>query len=85
MYLQQCLHFSKRWYSVPATKVSFENCASFVKCITQIDEETTYDAEDLELVMSMYNLIEHRSNYSEATGTLWFYSKDEPTDYGFIL
>ena len=33
----------------------------------------------------MYNLIEYRSNYSEATGTLWFHSKDEPTDYGFIL
>ena len=51
----------------------------------QIDEPKTYDAEDLELVMSMYNLIEYRLNYSEATGTLWFYSKDEATDFGFIL
>ena len=47
----------------------------------QIDEPTTYDAEDLELVMSMYNLIEYRLNYSEATGTLWFYSVDEATDF----
>ena len=39
----------------------------------QIDEPTTYDAEDLELVMSMYNLIEYRLNY------------DEATDFGFIL
>ena len=85
MWLQQCLHFSKRWYTVPVTKSSFENCASFVECMPQIDEPTTYDAEDLELVMSMYNLIEYRLNYSEATGTLWFYSKDEATDFGFIL
>ena len=27
----------------------------------------------------MCNLIEHSSNYSETTGSLWFCSKDEPT------
>ena len=31
--------------------------------------------------MPMYNLIEYSSNYSEATGSLWFYSKDEVTDF----
>ena len=31
--------------------------------------------------MSMYNLIEYSSNYSETTGSLWFYSKDESTDF----
>ena len=29
----------------------------------------------------MYNLIEYSSNYSETTGSLWFYSKDEATDF----
>ena len=29
----------------------------------------------------MYNLIEYSSNYSETTGSLWFYSKDETTDF----
>ena len=28
----------------------------------------------------MYNLIEHSSNYSETTGSLWFYSKDDTTN-----
>ena len=31
------------------------------------------DAEDLDLVMLMYNLIKYSSNYSETTGSLWFY------------
>ena len=31
--------------------------------------------------MPMYNLIEYSSNYSETTGRLWFYSKDEVTDF----
>ena len=39
------------------------------------------DAEDLDLVMSMYNLIEYSSNFSEAKGSLRFYSKDEATNF----
>ena len=31
--------------------------------------------------MPMYNLIEYSSNYSETTGSLWFYSKNEATDF----
>ena len=29
----------------------------------------------------MYNLIEHSSNHFETTGSLWFYSKDEATNF----
>ena len=42
---------------------------------------TIDDAEDLNLVMPMYDWIEYSSNYSEITGSLWFYSKDEATDF----
>ena len=61
------------------TQGAFEICAPFTKCITKIDGTTIDDAEDLDLVMPMYNLIEYSSNYSETTGSLWFYSKDEAT------
>ena len=30
--------------------------------------------------MPLFSLIEYGSNYSEAAGSLWFYSKDETTD-----
>ena len=29
----------------------------------------------------MYNLIEYSSNYSETTGSLWFYFKDEVINF----
>ena len=29
----------------------------------------------------MYNLIKYISNYSETIGSLWFYSKDEATNF----
>ena len=37
--------------------------------------------EDLDSVMPMYNLIEYSSNYSETTGSLWFYSKHKTTNF----
>ena len=48
-------------------------------CIRKIDEKIIDDAEDLDLVMRMYNLIEYSSRYSETTGSLWSYSKHEAT------
>ena len=42
-----------------ATQVSFKNCAPFTKCITKIDGTTIDDAEILDLIMAIYNLIEY--------------------------
>ena len=39
------------------TQVAFKKCGPFTKCIRKIDETTIYDAEDLDLVITMYNLI----------------------------
>ena len=41
--------------AAPATQVSFKNCAPFIRCITKNDEATIDDAEDLDLVMPIYN------------------------------
>ena len=47
--------------AAPATQVAFKNCVPFTKCITKIDETTIDDAENLDLVMPMNNLIKHSS------------------------
>ena len=65
--------------AAPATQVAVKNCAPFIKCITKIGGTTIDDAEDLDLVMLIYNLTEYSSNYSLPTESLWFYSKDEAT------
>ena len=49
--------------------MSFKNCASCNKCITKNDE-AIHDAEDLDFVRPMYNVIEYSSNYSQTTGIL---------------
>ena len=67
------------------TQVAFKNCAPFTKCITKIDGTTIDDAEDLHLFTAMYNLIECSSNYSETTGSLWFYFNNDATNSDFNI
>ena len=38
------------------------------------------NAEDLDIVMSMYNLLKYNDNYSMAWGSLWNYYRDEVID-----
>ena len=35
------------------------------------------NAEDLDIAMSMYNLLEYGQNYSMTSGSLWNYYRDE--------
>ena len=62
-------------------QVAFKNYAPFIMCIPKIDGTAINDAEDLDLVMLIYNFLENSSNYSETIGSLWFYSKDEATNF----
>ena len=39
------------------------------------------EIDDLDLVMPMHNLIEYIFNYSDTTGSLWFYFKDETSNF----
>ena len=45
------------------TRVAFKNCAPFSKCITQINDEHVDNADNLDIIMPMYNLIEYSDNY----------------------
>ena len=38
------------------------------------------NAHDIDIVMSMYNVIEYSGNYSKTSGSLWRYYKDDPND-----
>ena len=49
-------------------------CISKTNCV-KID-----NAEDLGVVMPMYNLLEYSKNYKKATGSLWNYYRDEQTN-----
>ena len=54
-----------------------KNNAPFVSCITRINGELIEDADDLDIVMSMYNLLEYSKNYRKTIGSLYNYYRDE--------
>ena len=58
----------------------FKNCAPFTKCISTINNTDIDNAQDMDIVMSMFNLIEYSDNYSKTSGILWQYYKDDPND-----
>ena len=52
-------------------KLAFKNNAPFVSCISKINNTLIDNAEHLNIVMPMYNLIEYSKNYSKTTGSFW--------------
>ena len=59
-------------------KVIFKNCASFTNCISKINNTQIDNAEYIDIVMLMYNLIEYSNNFSKTSGSLWQYCKEIP-------
>ena len=55
--------------------------APFTKCITKIDGTTT---DNLDLVTLIYHWIEYSLKWSDMTGSLWFFSKDEATNFKLL-
>ena len=54
--------------------LAFKNNAPFTKCIWKIN------AEDLDIVMSMYNLLKYSKNYRKTTRSFSNYYRDEPNN-----
>ena len=54
-----------------------KNNAPFASCITRINGESIEDADDLDIVMPMYNLLEYSKNYRKTIGSLYNYYRDE--------
>ena len=66
--------------AVNATRLALKDCAPFTKCNLEINDENVDTAENLDIVMPMYNLIEYSDNYQDSSATLYQYKRDEPPE-----
>ena len=57
-----------------------KNNATFVSCITRINGELIEDADDLDIVMLMYNLLDYCKNYRKTIGLSYNYCREELTN-----
>ena len=60
--------------------VILKSNAPFVSRIARINGELIEDADDLDIVMSMYNSLEYIKNYRKTIGSLYNYYRDELSD-----
>ena len=58
-------------------KLLLKNNAPLVLFITIINGELIEDADDLDIVMPMYNLLKYSKNYRKTIGSLYNYYRDE--------
>ena len=59
------------------TDVPFKSCAPFSTCTTRINDIFVDEANHIYIVMPLYNLIEYSDNYSDTSGSLWQFKRDE--------
>ena len=60
------------------TRLALKNCAPFTKCNLEINDEHVDTAENLVIVMPMYN-------YQDSSATLYQYKRDEQPEAKAIL
>ena len=66
--------------NIANARLALKNCAPFTKCNLEINDEHVDKAENLDIAMPMYNLIEYSDNYQDSSATLYQYKRDEPPD-----
>ena len=57
--------------------VAFKNNAPFINWFSKINGIQIDNAEDLDVVMPMYNLLEYSKSYKKTTGSFWNYYRDD--------
>ena len=62
------------------TRLALKNCAPLTKFNLEINDEHVDTAENLDITIPMYNLIEYSDNYQDSSATLYQYKRDEPPE-----
>ena len=62
-------------------ELTLKNNAPFILCISKINGELGENAEDLDIIMPIYNLLEYSKNYGKTSGSLFNYYRDEPKEH----
>ena len=50
-------------------RLTLKNNAPFISCISKINDKLVENAEDLDIAMPMYNLLEYSKNYEKTSGS----------------
>ena len=57
--------------------IHLKNTSPFKKCRTEVNETFIDEADFINIAMPIYNLIGYSDNYSDTSGSLWLFKRDE--------
>ena len=63
-----------------ATRVAIKNCHPFTRASFKLNNEQGDTADNLDLTMNLYKMVEYSENYADTTGSLYQYKSPEPRD-----
>ena len=63
-----------------ATRVAIKNCHPFTRVSFKLNNEQIDTADNLDLTMNLYNMLEYSDNYADTAGSLYQYKRPEPRD-----
>ena len=66
------------------TRLALKFFAPFTKCNLETNDEHVDTAQNLDITMPMYNLLEYSDNYQDSSATLYQYKRDEPPEANAI-
>ena len=73
----QTLQLKMQIEMIETKKNIFKNYAAFTNCISRINNTQVNGAQNIDVVMPMYNVIQNSDNDSKIYGILWQYCRDE--------
>ena len=63
-----------------ATRVAIKNCHPFTRATFKMNNEQVDTADNLDLTINLYNMLEYSDNYADTTGSLYQYKRLKPRD-----
>ena len=63
-----------------ATRVAIKNCHLFTRSTFKLNNEQVDTADNLDLTMNLYDMLEYSDNYADTTESLYQYKIPEPRD-----
>ena len=62
------------------TTVAFKYCHPFTRASFKLNGKQVDTADNLDLTMELYNMLEYSDNYADTTASLYKYKRPEPRD-----
>ena len=62
------------------SRVAIKNCHPFTRAFFKLNDEQVDTADNLDLTMELYNMLEYSDNYADTKASLYQYKRPEPSD-----